>query len=383
MEILLNSLKNIRSVNVDNYQKIAFSNQVSLLTEYNINNALSATEVFDAEREANEIYRVYGKIEYLSLLNNIKSQYNSFQDFFQPQPTGNTKTILNSFKFYLVRPASSGYTQIQGNTQYIRYFQVLATPNDFEIYPAGFSNNLYGDQAFAFSFNKDFDVSQYLDGFGFPLTELFLYAQYIPSTSPSETIEAVSWNSTTGIKTKFGFTPKNLNINDYVQTTSGEKLGDLIDYSRLEFFQTQLAKQTFYIKTPYGGNHLIWKYNPLIPLRLRYFNSILSRGNTGSTSYDLVRSIPYYALPVDSNGNMVWRTILPQGYVDPLSGLGVDYPFVNKCRYLFSNIILDVVPDLTDSQTYAAFTDIWFSRYSSVITHTPTGDLNDIGKPCK
>jgi hypothetical protein len=79
----------------------------------------------------------------------------------------------------------------------------------------------------------------------------------------------------------------------------------------------------------------------------------------------------------------VWRNILPQGFTDPISNLGVDYPFVNKCRYLFSKIVLDVVPDLSDGNTYDAFKNIWYSRYAQPYSITPLGDINDIGKPCK
>jgi len=79
----------------------------------------------------------------------------------------------------LVKPADSGYVKIGNSDTYIRYFQVIATPDDFEIYPAGYSRNAYDEQIYAFSISKDFDVSQYFDNFGFPLTELFLFPCYI------------------------------------------------------------------------------------------------------------------------------------------------------------------------------------------------------------
>lgn len=563
MEILLNSLKNVHSVNVDNYEKVELIRKVGAINEYDIRNILSATEIFDAEREAYEDYRIYGKIEYMSLLNGLKSNYTQFSDFFSPQSI-NSKNLLNSFNFYLVRPATSGYTQIGGVTgsttpdimiidekfdnwttssptnypvgwiasvttgsyiqqspinraefvldnqfifsspfnlislrkdllipvygdfiietnvsisplvvgtdlltitvfsnatilysfptlavsagykqyafnaasslpithisiianssnksiyldylkmyrpgtpslsattdiKFIRYFQVVATPNDFELFPAGFSNNVYGEQAYAFNFNKDFNVSGLLDNFGFPLTELFLYAQYIPSTTPIETLYGTTW-SPAGIPISFSFAPATLNINDYVESTFGVKIGDLIEYSKPDFLQVQSTPQTFQIKTPcikyttiiiYGvptqiptSSYLIWKYNPFIPLRLRYFASELNSVNTNDTSYDQTTSIPYYATKLDSFGNYVWRDILPQGYTDPTTNLGVNYPFVNKKRYLFSNIILDVVPDLNDPVTLAAFAEVWYSRYATNLTKKPISDINNIGKPC-
>lgn len=380
MEILLNSLKNIESVNVDNYEKIELSNRVSEINEYDVRNVLSATEIFDAEREATPIYGIYGKIEYMSLLNGLKLTYNYFEDFFKPQSTDN-KNIINSFNFYLVR-AGTGYTSITGSgTKYIRYFQVIATPNDFEIYPAGFSNNVYGEQAYAFNFSLSFNVMNYADNFGFPATELFLYAQYKPSILPLEVLSTTTW-SNTGVQSKLIFTPTTLNVGDYVKTSYNNKIGDLIEYSKSEFLQTLNTPQTFYIETPYSTGRMIWKYNPFIPFRLRYFAEELNQTNTGSTSYGSATSIPYYATKLPNTNNYVWRDILPQGYYDPLTGAGVDYPFINKRRYLFSNIILDVTPDLTDIQTLAAFSQVWFTRNATNISVVPLGDVGNIGKPC-
>jgi hypothetical protein len=126
---------------------------------------------------------------------------------------------------------------------------------------------------------------------------------------------------------------------------------------------------------------LVWKYNPFIPFRLRYFTNEIYKENTGNTSYEVVSSIPYYATPL-GDGNYVWREIMPQGYIDPISGLGVDYPFVNKKRYLFSNIVFDITPDLTDAETLAAFEKAWYERYQKILAVKPNSDLNNIGKPC-
>jgi len=388
VKILLNSTRNIDSVNVDEFNKIDLSNKRGLITEYDIRNVLSATEVFDIEREANSVYRIYGKIEYLSLLNLLKTNYLRFQDFFLPQASGNSKNLLNSFDFYLVK-ASTGYTHITSTPstiEYIRFFEIIATPNDFEIYPIGFANNVYGEQAYAFNFNMDFDVSSYVDKFGFPATELFLYAQYKPAVSPIETLSATTW-SNTGVANKTTITPIVLNIGDKVKALFNIKTGDIIEYAKSEFLQEQLTPQTFYIKTPYldgvTPKRLIWKYNPFIPLRLSYFSGELSRANISGTSYEQTSTIPYYATeyPVGT-GNYVWRNILPQGFFDPLTGIGVDYPFVNKKRYLFSNIIFEVVPDLTDASTLDAFSHILYGT-PEIINTQPLDDLNNIGKPCQ
>ena len=394
LQILLNSTKNIDSVNVDTHNKIELSNKRSLLHEYEIKNVLSATEVFNIEREANAIYRIYGKIEYISLLNGLKNNYLSLSDFFLPEYSGNSKNLLNSFDFYLVK-AGSGYTQIVSGGSTIlwrRHFQVIATPNEFEIYPVGFANNVFGEQTYAFNFNIDFDVSDYFDHFGFPATELFLYVQYKKPQSPPNPFELLSfirWDDA-GIPippTPTPFNPITFNIGDNLHTDVDYLIGDLIEESDSQFFQAQLTPQTFYITTPYfdGANkQLRWKYNPFIPLRLRYFSEEVSIANISGTSYEQTSMIPSYAIeyPVGT-GNYVWRTIMEQGYIDPLTGLGVDYPFVNKKRYLFSNIMLSVTPDFTHANTFEVFKHIQFGA-STLINKTPAvDDLNNIGKPCQ
>jgi hypothetical protein len=389
-QILLNSAQNIDTVNVDSYNKIELSNKRSLLHEYDVKNVLSATELFNIEREANAVYRIYGKIEYLSLLNGLRANYNKLEHFFSPVYNSTTsKNILNSFDFYLVK-AGTGYTHVtsgSSNIMWVRYFQVIATPNDFEIFPAGFANNVYGEQAYAFSFKKDFDVSTYFDDFGFPATELFLYAQYKKPTSPTEGLAFTKWSSS-GVISKQTFTAVSLNFGDYVKTSLNEKIGDLIEYSKILYLQEQYSPQTFNIITPYLDGFtlrlLVWKYNPFIPLRLRYFSEQVSGANISGTSYTQTSTIPIYATEYpDNTGNYVWREILEQGYIDPLSGIGVDYPFVNKKRYLFINIVLDVTPDLNDPNTLNAFNNIKFDTPTEISLEPATDDLNNIGKPCQ
>ncbi len=376
IEILLNSKKNINSVDVDTFTKIKLFNKSSEILEYDIRNVLSATEIFDAEREANQIYKIYGKLEYMSLLNGLKNDYRYFEDFFKPQLT-DSKSALNSFEYYLVVP-TTGYTQATGNSNtnlYARMFKVIATPSNFEIYNAGFSNNVYGEQSYSYSFNNDYDVSGYFDDFGFPLTEMFLYSKYKPKST--ETVKYSDWGNT-GVATKTALVQTTLNIGDIVY-------GDLIEYSKPLFTQTQSLPQIYYITTPYDTTpkRIIWKYNPFISLKARYLSNDLYKANTGNTSYDITTSIPAYATNIDNNGNCVWRTILPQGYTDPLTGIGSDCPFVNKRRYLYSNILLSIVPDMYDTETRAAFAEIWFANKSTIMNIAPIGGLDNIGKPCQ
>jgi len=565
IQILLGSEKNINSTIVDTYEKIKLSNNTLNLIEYNINDSVNATDQFDAEREENNIYRIYGRIEYLSLLNGLKSDYSQFQDFLVPQNILTSKNIKNSFNFYLVKPGT-GYTNITGETQpvvvntggtinyainedftnwvtasptdyplgwnasvstncyiqqtvtdqaefvmgtelinlssvykdispitgdfvietdvsvssgfnpatdllsvllssngvlvqsiplltsgvgykkidinipetsgitrvtifansngksifidyfqlysigtvtttdtintvdltnydkYERYFEVIATPDDFDVFPVGYSNNVYGEQGYSFIIKKDIDVSAYFDEFGFPATELFIYAEYIMGKNGfDEPIDEMMLNTrflpdaTTSIES---FVPATLNIGDYVKTTDNRKIGDYIGYSLDDYNQIQFSGQTYYIKTTcknISGETitLSWKYNPFISLRLRYFGNDIYVVNSGTTTYEDVMSIPEYAAKLDDNGNYIWRDILPQGYTDPILEVGVDYPFFNGKRYLFSVLQLPIMPDLNDLITIDAFNEIWYSRFAYSTHKNPLGDLNNIGKPCQ
>lgn len=376
LQIQLGETKNINSVNVNNFINLLLSRRSKLINEYNIRNVLSATEIYEREREEYAIYRIHGKLEYLSILNGVADNYNTLSDFFLPQKTGNVKNIMNSFDFYLLKP-SNDYVEIQNTpTNHIRKFEVIGKPTDIDIFPVGFSKNLFDEQEYSFICNKDFDMRFERDYFNFPITELFLFAQYKRRTTPPiENFMRTIWNETTGnpsIETVT--TQPTYEIGDLVY-------GDLIDYNKKEFEQTIISGQTHYIRTPYNSNNLEWKYNPFIPLKLRYFYNDLNKENISGSSYEDISKIPDYATYIE-DGYYVWKDILEQGILDPITDLGVDYPFVNRKRYLFINEILSIVPNLVHANTSTVFDEI--KRLEpSTIDFKSIGNINDFGLPCK
>lgn len=556
IQIQLGNTKNINSVNVDNFEKVELSLTPSLLTEYNVRNAVSAADIFDEERNTTAIYRIYGGFEYFSMLNGLDRNYNSVVDFFTPNSTTNVRDVFNSFDFYLVKPADTGYTSInyssstttelnidykvfetfrtsrgfytdgdngdipngwdsyatgayasweehynadtgtnsgmlkytlntyvrrevtnpgyigifkefldeplfgqliietyvdganleandylniefkdstgrdivvfntlengtgtkrytanisasnpvyridiQGRASdatmwmdkivvftsdgtvtnvysfdgYHRNFEIIASPNEFELFKAGFSKNVFNEQKYIFTFNNDIDISDYFDALGFPVTEVFLYARYKPISSANglETYQYTYWDEETGQSELRNMTPQ----------TDNFVYGDLISYQKKIFKQEQVEEQIHYISTPVAEGTLVWKYNPLIPIRLQYLSSEVSKANSGSTSYEQTQLIPDYATRINDNNDFVWREILPQGYIDPLTGNGVDYPFVNKRRYLSTNIQLSITPDLTNRYTNGVFRDLNFKL--NAYKTKAIGDLDDLGKPCQ
>jgi len=190
----------------------------------------------------------------MSLLNGLKNGYSELADFFNPDFSSPTsKNIKDSFDFYLVVPRSGGSsTVISDPTKKRRFFQVVAGKDDIEIYNAGFTNNVYGEQVYGFNITTDIDVGNYFDVLGFPLTEVFIYAQY--KTVGTEEMSRTSFSIWTGNASKADLTTKDLVVGDIVETHQGTDIGDLLTYSAETYFQEQIVPQIFYIRTRYDGS---------------------------------------------------------------------------------------------------------------------------------
>jgi hypothetical protein len=128
------------------------------------------------------------------------------------------------------------------------------------------------------------------------------------------------------------------------------------------------------------------KFNELFNVgdRIRIMVQLIPNPN-----FKVSETIPNYATPIISEGKYVWRDILPQGYVEPLTDVGVDYPFLNGKRYLFSPIILDIAPNLSklpfeiSLNTINVFNEISYMKNQYNLDLTPLTKLNNFGKPCQ
>jgi len=383
-KIQLGLFKNINSINQDLNIPLPLSSSKNLLIEYDINNVLDISQVFDEERQDTDVYRLYGKIEYLSPLNKIIKNYNAIEDFFtilSPSTTAETKTIITDFKFYLVASTTAYTALITGNTggTFIKNYQVISNLNNFEIYNAGFSTNVFGEQEYAWNFNTDFNLENRYDGLNFPLTELYLYCEYQSQENNSGNYETMEY------KTYDSFGNTVIAKFNSIPLVSGNTLtGDIIIWDKYQFTQQTINQQEFYIYTPYSSNTLTlkWKYYPFIPITIRVFDDSIQTANISGTSYENIIKVPTYATKIDNDGNYVWRNLLDRGFLDPLTAAGVNYPFVNQKQYVFNNIILIIKPDFTDDNTASVFNQISYAE-DTFISSQPNSNLTDIGKPCK
>ena len=377
-KIRLGELKNVNSVNVDNNINLQLDRNQRILTEYDISNILDVSQQFNDERDRILDYRFYGKINYFSLLNGLKEDYSSIFDLFKPQ-LNNNKNIYNSFEVYLLIP-HTGYTD-QNNGRFVKNYVVAADLGTFLLNDAGFDVNIFGEQTTTYNIINNIDLNDITDGFGLPITETYLYFQYLPgenSSGDNELTYRIEYNN--GVSGLTQFTPTTYSIGEIIN------FGDLVQFNTTTFSEQLIQKQKFRIRlrirSGINVSDYFFEYSPFIPIKLRYFSDVISRGNTGNTAYDVVNTIPSYAKPIDNNGNYIWRNIQNDGYIDPITGEGNDFPFVNGKKYVYSTINLIVRPDFSDSRTELLFNEIEFDDPTS-ITNKPTSDLNNIGKLCQ
>jgi len=387
MVILGNKYKNLNSVNKDIDIKISLHNNEYQFNEFNLNTVIDSSEVFNSERQSTPIYRIHGRIEFLSLLNGLKKDYNKLEDFFLQQ-NNNSKNIFDSFKIYLVKPSTILYEKIPLTNYYKRSFEVIAEPKHFNIFNSGFSKTIFNQQQYSFVLNIDVDLRDAYDWFNFPINEIYMFVQYYnkPNTKQIEKLYSTVWNRNHNIGDRVSNNKSDFNVGDILQTENNYIISDIVKYDKNNYTQNITTNQTFYIETPYFENNIekniVWKYNPLIPLKLRYLSAYKYEVDLNNPLYDLTDNIPEHATKINENV-FVWRNILPENSLDALTGDGNNLPFVNNKRYFFKSAILNIKPDLNDENTYNIFNEINFTTNPQVTAILPNNNMNDFGKPCK
>jgi hypothetical protein len=375
IEIQLGSKKNVNAVNVDQNINIELKNSTSDILSYDESNVISVSQLFNSERQESESYRVYGAINFLSIINGIKKSYSELTNFFTPPRLGDelnglTKNLPYCFDLYLCYPLNNA--QISGET-FIRNYTVITKLNNAEIYKSGFASTIYYNNQYCYDFNIDFDLYGILDSFKKPVTNLYLFLNYKPTSNGASQLETVLRKNYTGTTVSV----------PYVQYNQGDIVtGDLVNYVNLNFEETLSEQMEYYVNFPYDTGSLQFKYNPFINIKIKDYSDEISYGNlTGGTETDL--NIPSYATPIDNSGNVIWKIILENGYIDPINGKGVDFPFVNKRHYVFNVTTFPLRPNLNDPATELIFNDINFNTNTGqYVKPTTKGSLNNLGNKC-
>lgn len=389
----LDENKNVNSVNRDFTTKILLDRDVKELTEDDVTHYLNISEQFDIERQNSNKYFIYGGLEFFSILNGITTNYSMFKDFFNKynfEENETTKTIYNSFNFYLLKPLSyeseeDNYEflyESEGNEYYVRKFEVIAENGDFIIDNQAFAKNIFDDEKYSYLINKDIILENNLDWFGKPITELYILGMYKKSYNGSEDEDIQVQEFISGSTININF---NSIIGDTITYEIGNIVyGDVVIWNKESYTETKFINKEIKIITNYeevdgmftNSERLVWKYNPLFPIRIDYLANEYNIENISGTTEV---TIPDHAIELDNKGNYIWRDKLDKGFIDNLYNIGVDHPFVNGKHYVYSNHIIKLVPDLSDNFTYTKFQSIIMNGYNPIDNNT---DIDNYGKLC-
>lgn len=380
IKIKLGIYKNVDSTNVDDYYKINLNKNESTTTQYDTFNILDVSELYNTERQNCERFKIYGKFDYLSLINNIDSSYNSFIELITSLPDYidgievDKKTLENSFKFYLVKPSYDEYRNVYGNT-YVRKYEVISDLNNIKLFNAGYSVNIFNDKQYSYSFDLEINLSGNTDYFNHPINELFIYCQYQPQKNGDdvdELFEIKKYNSS-GDSYYEQYTGGTLYNSDIFE-------GNLVSFDKSQYLLSTIDEFTHRIETFYESTSLRWVYNSLLPIRISYMSDEYKIENITGTSYESIITIPDNAIEYDSNGNYIWRDVLDKGYIDPISQIGVSYPFLNNKHYIFTPQILSVQPDMSHPNTYIMLNQLINNQYN--INSYSNKNTSSFGNSC-
>ncbi|MFW5847410.1 MAG: hypothetical protein ACOCVF_00625 [bacterium] len=397
MKIQLGEHKNINSVNVDNFKVLNLNNKIKNFEDYELNLFANSTEIFEQEFDNSEEYRLYGSLEYLSILNGLEIKNNDYikEDLFKPfhninDDTKRYKNIFNSFDIYVVAPTNHNL-KIDKNI-YLRQFEVLGEMGDFVIQNVGYDNNIFGDKGYYYQTNENINLKYFDDEdeiiklkyesyikdstftYDYPITELFLYFKYKPLEF--EDVLFTNWDVDYPSPTKQTLSGNTLNMGDTVY-------GDVVQINPSDFSKEVIKKQMYYIDMPVESTTLRHKYNPFMPIQIKSFGNELYKANKKNTAYLEVDRIPEYAFKIDYNENYVWRELNDTSvYVNENNV--VNRPFINNRKYIFNNIILSIIPDISHAGTKELFNNIIIPDEDKFdfINNQPTNDINKLGKSC-
>jgi hypothetical protein len=111
-----------------------------------------------------------------------------------------------------------------------------------------------------------------------------------------------------------------------------------------------------------------FKYKPFYPINIRKFSNYLETIYISGINNTI---IPDYSIKNETY--YLWRDLLDIGFIeqDENDTNGVDYPFINQKHYLYNNINIQVLPDLSDRNTIILFKDLLSNK-------TITKEINEL-----
>lgn len=249
---------------------------------------------------------------------------------------------------------------------YIRLFKKVRTVNtninngvieddDYETYPAAFSQTIFKDEVPQFVVNEDIEVKDLTDNLGRPLSELFVtviktQANFFTDTQCGLELGLVDgifdWGDDIpdvkrmhdGVSTPF-LSPVPLRANTLI--TDDYFHGDVVEYNRFEQIEHVLSVAAHRFNTE---NRVLsattaqglerprqegYWYYPHRRIRIRDYSNYIEQGDVNTFG------IPDYAEDL-GDGRWLWRDLLDIGINDG-QFVTLNYPFLNGSHYLYHN----------------------------------------------
>ncbi|MFW6219476.1 MAG: hypothetical protein ACOC33_01280 [bacterium] len=374
---ILGELQNQNSTNIDFGNKLLLSQNQKQIPISDFRSFVNIAQYFDGERQSTTKYRIYGQIQYFSSLNMIIKDYLEVKDFFTTPKLNdfiednNYKNFMDDFDVFLCKPVSGDSLS---NNNKIRNFEIITKSNNFVRFNCAYSKNMFYEKVYLFNFNKTIDVEDLLDEFGKPITDLYLYFKYKPDLSKNEKL----------FESYFYIFNSFREITNNFYESGDTVLGDLIEYVPSNFEETNVSRQKYKIIVEYldgmTTKNLEYFYYPFHPIKIRSYQSEITRANTISGDTNL--NIPFYAVPIDDFGNVIWKNLLDIGYIEPISNKGVNYPYINGHHYVYNNIILDLYPNTGHNNTNNVYNEIIFPDFDEINASPINGSIQNLNQKC-
>jgi hypothetical protein len=153
---------------------------------------------------------------------------------------------------------------------------------------------------------------------------------------------------------------------------------------RKYIYNTNINSYEYYLDFPiYDVNRLsvsIIKFGTTKKILLSYYEHYYFSDDTNKKiffKYDNFILNDIIIVDYFTGENYIWRDILGNGNVDTLNNIGVNYPFINGCHYIYENIKLICKPNLLDSDTA-----LLYNKYIFGFDDIKNNLNNNFGKNC-
>ena len=278
---------------------------------------------------------------------------------------------------------------------YFRLFKKITTVNDginngiienddYEVYPAAFSQTVFNDEVFQFVFNEDIDVGKVVDNLGRPLSEIYLtiiknrdynilgnisfFTQiqagvdcgFVAGILNGDDIPDIrrmrdgsqasigTQTTTQYLSSPTPLTSSTTTVIDGITINDAYFYGDVVEFNDFEQIEHVLGVVAHRFNTTNrigqgvtttgytisGPRHEGYMYYPHHKMQIRQFSNYVESGDANTIG------IPDYAIDL-GDGRWLWRDILDIG-VNNGQETTLNYPFLNGAHYIYQNYCFPV-----------------------------------------